>query len=109
MIQEGDLDREVRQGNTYTQIRFIPKREARHELFSTEDLDLVDAIIEELKHHNATDVSLKTHGRVWRLTKNGDDLPYESVFVSDAGLSEDAYEWARHLVEKHDKEWRAEG
>jgi uncharacterized phage-associated protein len=109
MIEEGILSRDVRQANTYTQIRFTAKRKPRREVFGEDDLKLVDDIIEELKHHNATDVSLKTHGRVWRLTKNGDDLPYEAVFISDAGLSEDAYEWARTLVAKHDKEWRADG
>jgi len=109
MVHDGELDEQSRDSYIHTQQRFIPKRKARTEIFNEEELLLVDAIIKELEDDTATDVSIKTHGRVWKITSNGDPIPYEAAFVSDAGLTEGAFEWASKLIQKYDKIWRAEG
>ncbi len=107
MIRDGDLDEETRDSHIHTQKRFLAKRKARTDLFDDDDLKLVDDIIKELQDDNATDVSIKTHGRVWSITNNGDAIPYEAALVSDAGLSEGAFEWGSKLILKYDQIWRA--
>ena len=51
-------------------------------LFDKEEIELVDQIIEEFWHYTATQLSEETHTYVpWLTTEQGEDIPYETIFV----------------------------
>lgn len=64
--------------------RVVPLRRPDLTLFTGEEIAIVDAVISDNSGSNATSVSRRSHGRVWEALKQGDRMPYESVFISDA-------------------------
>lgn len=85
----------------YPQERMIPIREANLDLFTAKEIALVDDIIQKLWGINAANISNYTHRLAgWRIAEDGDDIPYESVFLSDEGLTEDDVNRAKELVNR---------
>ena len=83
----------------YPQERMIPIREANLDLFTAKEIALVDDIIQKLWGINAANISNYTHRLAgWRIAADGDDIPYESVFISDEGLTEDDINRAKELI-----------
>lgn len=83
----------------YPQERMIPIREANLDLFTAKEIALIDDIIQKLWGINAANISAYTHRLAgWRIAKDGDDIPYESVFISDEGLTEDDINRAKELI-----------
>lgn len=66
----------------YVHHELIPLREPRTDLFTAEELRLVDEIIETLRKRSATEVSELSHREAgWQLVDEGDTIPYELAFV----------------------------
>jgi len=85
----------------YPQERIIPIREANLDSFMAKEIALVDDIIQKLWEINAADISNYTHRLAgWRIAEDGDDIPYESVFLSDEGLTEDDISRAKELANR---------
>jgi hypothetical protein len=85
----------------YPQERVIPIREANLDLFTAKEIALVDDIIQKLWGINAANISDYTHRLAgWRIAEDGDDIPYESVFLSDEGLTEDDTNRAKELINR---------
>lgn len=83
----------------YPQERMIPIRETNLDLFTAKEIALVDDIIQKLWGINAANISDYTHRLAgWRIAEDGDDIPYESVFLSDEGLTEDDINRAKELI-----------
>ena len=83
----------------YPQERMIPIRGANLDLFMAKEIALVDDIIQKLWGINAANISDYTHRLAgWRIAADGDDIPYESVFISDEGLTEDDINRAKELI-----------
>lgn len=60
----------------------IPLRDPRTELFTAEELSLVDEVIEALRAKSATEVSELSHRDAgWQLVGEGESIPYELAFV----------------------------
>jgi hypothetical protein len=60
----------------------IPQREPRTELFSAEELEIVDEIIDELRDLSAKQASGLSHREAgWQLVGPGETIPYELAFV----------------------------
>jgi hypothetical protein len=66
--------------------RLIAKRPAvLDDLFTAEQIALVDEVIEELTPWTAADVSRATHEHLgWLLAEYAEDIPYYTVFLDDA-------------------------
>jgi hypothetical protein len=75
----------------YVHSELIPLREPRTDLFTPEELLLVDEVIEDLRERTATEVSALSHREAgWQLVGEGDSIPYELAFVlapSEAGTT----------------------
>lgn len=85
------------------QVRLVPYRESDTSLFSTEELALVDEIINEHRGMSATEISKKSHRDMgWRIAKHDDLIPYESVFLAPEAPAE-IIDWARNLI--HERGW----
>jgi hypothetical protein len=72
-------------------------------LFSPEELGIADAVFEELRHLNAKAASDYSHYRSagWRVMENGDDIPYESAWVSTDPAPTEAIELGRQLAAQY--------
>ena len=68
----------------------------------TLEIDFVDRIIERLSSLNAAEVSELTHKELsWQLLHDGDDVPYETVFLRNVNpIPIDTMEWAQSEVKK---------
>ena len=67
----------------YPQVRVIPLREPRLDLFTASQIIIVDQVIAHTWEKSATDVSLMSHGKAWAIPADGDPIPYEAIFLSD--------------------------
>ena len=82
------------------QTRFEALRDANVGIFSGAEIALVDQIIEYLRDKTAEVVSEESHLLPWRLTNQGDLIPYEYVFLVDLGVTESDVAWAREVAER---------
>ena len=81
---------------TGTQKRLVPFRQPDLSKFSAEEISLVDEIIRWLWGKRAEEVSDLSHLETgWRITSEGEDIPYETVILDDRAPSHDAIAWAK--------------
>lgn len=65
------------------QHRLVPLREHQAGVFSQEQLDVVDDVIESLKDFTGTEASNVSHESIaWRVPQMKAPIPYEAVFLS---------------------------
>jgi hypothetical protein len=70
------------------QSRTVNLTDPNLKLFSGREIALVDSVIEELWDMDAEESSEFSHRFVgWKMTKEGDNIPYGSIFISDEPLS----------------------
>jgi Antitoxin SocA-like, Panacea domain len=70
------------------QVRTVNLVEPNLKVFSGREIALVDSIIEDLWGMDAEESSEFSHQFVgWRMTKEGEPIPYGSIFISDEPLS----------------------
>ncbi|MFZ0664362.1 MAG: Panacea domain-containing protein [Acidimicrobiales bacterium] len=87
MQQAGDLRFEAAQ--EFEEQRPIPLIEPDTDLFSTEELAFVDAAVAIIEPMTAKEAELWSHDFPgWRLTDEGEVIPYEWVFWSERPLTE---------------------
>jgi hypothetical protein len=66
------------------QTRTVNLREPNLSLFTARDIALVDDVIQKLGAFNADETSELSHRYVgWKSTKEGDTIPYGTIFLSD--------------------------
>ncbi len=71
------------------QLRTVNLTDPNLKLFSGREIALVDSIIEALWDLDAEESSEFSHRFVgWKMTKEGEPIPYGSIFLSDEPLSE---------------------
>lgn len=99
MVEAGELV--VRERPTYgrQQVRTIPIREADLSAFAGGEIAVVDHVIQVLWDHSAADASSLSHTLTgWRLARDGETIPYETVFLSERKLTRDEADYALELV-----------
>jgi hypothetical protein len=70
----------------YKKKEFIPLIEAKTDMFSADQIALVDDIIQAIcDGHTAKSISKLSHDEIWKMAKIGEELPYEAVLVSRLG------------------------
>jgi hypothetical protein len=99
LLQRGDAEIQERERGPRTQKRLIAKRDANPMMLSAEHTRIADAAIAALVGMNAKDVSHWSHDFVgWQVAQVGEDIPYETVFVSERPLSARERAYALALV-----------
>jgi hypothetical protein len=97
MLRDGDIEEVPVQRYVYTQKRIQAKRLANLDAFTAEQIALVEEVLEALRSHTALTASELSHDFIgWRLVEDGEEIPYEAVFLSDVRPDEE------HLIR-----WRA--
>lgn len=71
--------------------------------FSPEEISLVDDVIETLRCHDASDVSLLSHVVAvgWQLAGDREEIPYEAVFLSGEPPTPTDVKRGQELAQKH--------
>jgi hypothetical protein len=70
------------------QTRTVNLTDPNLKLFSGREIALVDSVIEDLWDLDAEESSEFSHRFVgWKMTKEGDNIPYGTIFISDEPLS----------------------
>ena len=87
----------------YFQSRIVPLRKPNLSGFTADQLALVDKVIEALWGHSASLVSDVSHQRAWRITRDGETIPYEAALLSDDNLTDCEINRVRELNAVH--EW----
>lgn len=94
----------------WEQKRLLAYRQADLDVFSPQEIALVDEVIKSSWDYNGTDISNLSHvnalGVGWRLTSRGQEIPYYSVFVSDEPLSAHDIQRGQELAKENG--WLAE-
>ncbi len=100
MIKNGDLALQpIKLASRGTQKRFVNLREPRLDAFMANEIALVDSIIEGLWGYTAEEVSEFSHTMVgWQVADPGEEIPYETIFVSAQPLTEADIVRARELA-----------
>jgi hypothetical protein len=90
MIADRELGiQEVRLGNGYCQKRTVNLREPNLGVFTPQEVALIDSVIEALANANAGTVSDLSHSMEgWIVAREGETIPYSTVFLTAEGLDE---------------------
>jgi Protein of unknown function (DUF4065) len=98
--QEGALRIDRVPVGPYIQDRTVALREPIITLFTEDELQIVDRVIEELWDQNAVEVSDASHDVRWRTLLDRDPLPYEFAFLDNSELTKDDLSRGRELAEQ---------
>lgn len=87
-----------------TLFKLKPNREPDLGAFSATELQIVDRVIEDLEHLDATDVSHLSHLYAgWQMVQNGEIIPYKSVFVgAERELSDEETTWIQEVIQEYE-------
>jgi len=73
----------VRRVYDHERQRVLPLKDAEVDLFTAREISLVASWIRFFWNKTAKEVSRYSHGKAWKLAKEGEPIPYEAVFISD--------------------------
>jgi len=107
MIQSRELAiQPVKLASGRIQKRPVNLRPPRLDIFTSEEIALVDRVIEGLRDATAEEVSDLSHHMVgWKAVDMNETIPYETIFVSDQPLTEADFNRAQELA----KQWAEHG
>jgi hypothetical protein len=87
---EGSVEEVLRNFHDQTQKRVVAKREPDVEMFSPEEQQIVDEVVEELFFMNGRQISDESHLEWgWKLAKDGDIIPYGAAWLSAGPLTQE--------------------
>lgn len=98
------VERNLKNGRR--QIRTIARRSFIRGKFSDEEIILVDDLVKTHWERTADEISDASHNYVgWKMTKEGETIHYESIFLSDAPLTTEEIHRGQELAREYG--WRA--
>ncbi len=92
LTAHGDMELEIRDYFNNKQKRVKPRRDPK-DVFSKDELQIVDEVIEELRPLNAQEVTDRSHREFgWKTTTLGETIPYRTAWISSEPLTEEQIE-----------------
>ncbi len=89
MIASGELGlQEVRIAPGFTQKRPVALRNPDLSLFTADEIALVDEVLSVFHEDNAKQISDASHMIGWKAAKEGEIIPYSTIFISNSPLTE---------------------
>lgn len=99
MVESGDIAISKREYYGFEQHRIFALRDANLDMFTAQEIDLVNRLIARYWDVNGNDISEESHQFVgWKYAEAGDSIPYEVALVSDRDLTEEEWKYAETLV-----------
>jgi hypothetical protein len=101
VTKEATLERRTYFGKV--QQRLVPIKPAGDGL-SPDERRIVDDVISQFWHMDARQISLYSHAEYgWRLTDEGEAIPYSSAFFSPDPLTQEQIERGREVAKRHER------
>jgi Antitoxin SocA-like, Panacea domain len=88
LVDEGAVTIEERQFGNHLQKRVVPHRRAFLDLFTRDEIALVDEVIKELWDQGAEEAASASDDVRWRTLQLNDLIPYEAAFLSQEPLTD---------------------
>lgn len=86
----------------FTQKRPIAIRQADLTRFTADEIAMVDYVLGELEGVSATAVSELSHRfKAWELAQDGEEIPYQTAFLSEREPNAEDIQFARELAREH--------
>jgi uncharacterized phage-associated protein len=83
LVAAGEADIAAGQFLGFSQRRLVPTRAADLSVFSADELATIDAVLDDLAHLTATQVSALSHEEPgWRLAADGETISYASATIA---------------------------
>lgn len=102
MVRKQELVVKQRDYLGYPQKRPIAIREPDLSMFSGEEIAMVDYVLAKLEGQSATAVSDLSHRfEAWKLAHDGEEIPYQTAFISEREPTAEDWEFARDLSAVH--------
>lgn len=103
MEEDGDLAIQEARLAGYTQKRPVNTRSAKLDLFTAEEIALVDNVIAHVREASATAVSMYTHRWTgWKVADDQENIPYTTIFLSDDPITKFEAHRGKELAVKND-------
>ena len=104
LIESGDAINRERTYGGFEQNRLVPLRPANIDRFTPSQIKLVDEVVAFFKGVSASQVSEFSHDRVWEIAEeNQGNIPYEAIFISDDGVTEEDHKYLKALDSENAK------
>ncbi len=100
--REGAVSTEMRRvGRKHARVT-VARRQANRDLFTEEELELVDAVVEQIKGHTATSASEMSHEQSagWNLVALRDDIPYNTALIDRDPPTENIIARGREVADR---------
>ena len=103
MLAADEIKIESRPYMTKFQKRIVAKRPPDLSKFTTDEIRIVDEVISEFWELNATEVTDLSHEEYgWRLTDDGESIPYTAALFSADQLTQEQIEVGQEIAAKHE-------
>ena len=84
----------------YPQTQFVAQYEPDLSLFTQDELDLIErATAYVTEQHTAKSISELSHDHVWKAAKDGEEIPYFTIFANPAPITDSERQWALQELE----------
>lgn len=102
LINEGRMGIEDKESFGYIQKRPVAITRASREVFSGEEMSIIDQIIEAFKDVNATIASYVSHHQMaWQSARNMEELPLYTYLITRAELTEEDIAWGNSKANEY--------
>jgi hypothetical protein len=84
----------------YPQRRPIPLRDANLDLFTAQEIAIIDQVIEEQRGMTATMISQQSHRDIlaWEVARNGEPIPFETSWLAPRPLTPEEIAYGLQLA-----------
>jgi hypothetical protein len=104
LIEQGDA--ELLDVHYFGQVqkRLVPKRPPNLELFTKDEIVLIDQVLEEIAEKSATDLSDYTHRMLaYNFADEKEELPLFSFLLTSVDPEPEDYEWAEKTIKEYEE------
>lgn len=99
LISEGEVELEYRPYFDNVQQRVKALRKPNYDEFSAEERAIVDEVIEFMWFMSGREASEYSHRELgWKIAELGDEIPYETAWLSSESVPQEAEEYGRQLA-----------
>ena len=93
--EEGSITEEETNYHGFPKKEYRAHKKPRTSGFSSKQLDMIDKVITYVcAGHTAKSISDQTHNHVWEAAKDGEEIPYATVFANPGRLNDKDRAWA---------------
>jgi hypothetical protein len=99
LVNEGVLTIGTTPYHGYDKHQFVAHSEPDLRLLTKQDIEIADEAMRFVcEEHTAKSISEESHDHIWRAAKDGEKIPYETVFAVPGEITDDEREWARQEI-----------